>query len=81
MNFIVEIIEEAEPDLLKFVLELEEVKKAAKVNDENLRSQIRNVSNSIDEIKQELKHYSDESKLEHYERYHKVNLLVNAYLL
>ena len=42
MNFIVEIVEETDPDLMKFVLELEEVRKAAKVNDENLRGQIRN---------------------------------------
>ena len=76
MNFIVEIIEETDPDLMKFVLELEEVKKAAKVNDENLRGQIRNISNSIDEIKQELKHYSDESKIDSYERYHKVIICV-----
>ena len=72
MNFIVEIVEETDPDLMKFVLELEEVRKAAKVNDENLRGQIRNISNSIDEIKQELKHYSDDSKIDSYERYHKV---------
>ncbi|KAI6658500.1 Protein diaphanous-like protein 3 isoform X2 [Oopsacas minuta] len=72
MNFIVEVIEGVEPDLLKFVLELEEVRMAAKVNDENLRSQIRNMSNCIDEVRQELKHYSDESKIDSYERYHKV---------
>ena len=72
MNFIVDIIEGIEPDLLKFVIELEEVRKAAKVNDEALRSQIRNISNNIDEIKQELKYYSDESKIDSYERYHKV---------
>ena len=72
MHFIVDVIEEIEPDLLKFVIELEEVRKAAKVNDETVRGQIRNISNSIDEIKQELKHYSDESKIDSYERYHKV---------
>ena len=72
MNFIVDVIEGVEPDLMKFVIELEEVRKAAKVNDETLRTQIRNISNSIDEIKQELKHYSDESKIDSYERYHKV---------
>lgn len=77
MNFIVEAIEEYDPKLLKFTIELDAAKSAVRVSDENIRTQIRNISIGIEEIRQELTHLQ-KGAVDPMDKYPKVSWRVDS---